>query len=52
MSSAIDPRTEEFPRFKLFWHDGVVLQADTQSLFRGFGLLVQRVNAGSCCPLG
>ena len=25
-----------------FWRDGVLLQADTRSLFRGFGLLVQR----------
>lgn len=24
------------------WHNGVVIQADTQSLFRGFGFLVQR----------
>ena len=30
------------PAIQAFWHDGVVLQADTQSLFRGFGLLVQR----------
>lgn len=25
-----------------FWRNGVVIQADTQSLFRGFGFLVQR----------
>lgn len=32
----------KIPAIQSFWHDGVVIQADTQSLFRGFGLLVQR----------
>ena len=32
----------KIPVIQAFWHNGVVLQADTQSLFRGFGLLVQR----------
>ena len=32
----------KIPAIQAFWHNGVVLQADTQSLFRGFGLLVQR----------
>ena len=32
----------KIPAIQSFWHDGVVIQADTQSLFRGFGLLIQR----------
>lgn len=32
----------KIPVIQSFWHDGVVIQADTQSLFRRFGLLVQR----------
>lgn len=41
----------KIPIIQSFWHDGVVLQADTQSLFRGLAYLFS-VNAGSCCPLG
>lgn len=32
----------KIPVLRSLWHNGVVMQADSQSLFRGFGLLVQR----------